>query len=562
MKKIISLICFLIPLLSLATEHDTLRFWIELKDKNNSPYSTENPRVYLSQKAIGRRQKFDIKITEEDFPVNPEYIQQIAGLGVKILNTSRWLNGISVETADSDKVFKIRALPFVKSIEKTGIHLNVDNSKMDYRMEYLMSFTGEEEDTTQSLVGGLTPHTKEYYGKAWNQTKMLDGQDLHSLGLTGKGITIAILDGGFMNVHKLTTFEHLFQNKQLLGTWDFVELDSDVYDDNNHGMNVLSCMAAKTPGKMVGTAPDANYWLLRTEDANSEYPIEETNWAAGAEFADSAGVDIINSSLGYTLYDDRMLSYDYSQLNGKISRASRAATIAAKKGILVCNAAGNEGDNDWQYIGAPADADGIITVGGVTADSLRSDFSSYGPTADGRLKPMLVAQATNTTVASVANSFYSSNGTSFATPVLAGMVACLVQAHPDKTVEEIIEALQLSGTQYFAPDTAIGYGIPNFKRALRYLGGDTYFNYKEDQVETRPAKTISSYSSIIIYSHKKQKLNLLLKNKTGFEMANYKEMEPGFHKIGFSVLDGLKPGTYNFEVWLSGKLKYTFEVVK
>lgn len=562
MKKIISLICFFAPLLTLANEVDTLRFWVEFTDKNNSPYTIGNPRAYLSQKAIDRRQKFNIKITEEDFPVNPMYLQQIAVLGVKILNTSRWLNGVSVETADTEKVFKIRSLPFVKSIEKTGIRLDVDNSKMDFRMEYLMSFTGEEEDTTQTLNGVLTPYTKEYYGNAWNQTKMLDGQDLHNLGLTGKGITIAILDGGFMNVHKLTTFEHLFQNKQLLGTWDFVELDSNVYDDNNHGMNVLSCMAAKTPGKMLGTAPDANYWLLRTEDANSEYPIEETNWAAGAEFADSAGVDIINSSLGYTLYDDKLMSYEYAQLNGKTSRASRAATIAAKKGILVCNAAGNEGNDDWQYIGAPADAEGIITVGGVTADSLRSDFSSYGPTADGRLAPMLVAQGTGTMVASVANTFYRANGTSFATPVFAGMVACLVQAHPDKTVEEIIEALQLSGTQYFAPDTAIGYGIPNFKRALRYLGGDASFNYKEDQVEIPPAKTITSHSSIVIYSHKKQTINLSLKNKTGFEMANYKEMEPGFHKIGFSELDGLKPGIYTFEVQLSGKLKYTFEVVK
>lgn len=557
MKKISAVILFLFPLLAVAGYGDTLKFWVQFTDKKNSPYSINQPESFLSKKAIERRAKFGITITEEDFPVNPDYLKKVNSTGVQVLNTSRWLNGVSIQTADNDVIKKLMALPFVKSIDKVGLYDSKDNSRLEYLMEMLMAVGEEEPQTTDGTMQPgveLTPYNKDFYGKGFNQIEMLNGAAMHRLGLTGKGVTIAVLDGGFMNVNKIKTFQHLYTNGQLLGTWDFVRQDSNVYDDNNHGMNVLSCMAAQTPGKMVGTAPDASYWLLRTEDANTEYLIEEYNWVSGAEFADSAGVDIINSSLGYSAFDDNSTSHKYSQLDGKTSVASRAASIAAKKGIIVCNAAGNEGNDDWTYIGAPADADGIITVGGVNADSTFADFSSYGPTADGRLKPEVTAQATQAYVATVADVFVPNQGTSFASPILCGMVACLRQANPNKTVQEIIAALQLSGHRFANPDTAFGNGIPNFIKANRYLENDVTFDYTKNSIETAPSKTFNKAIGIVVYLTKKQKIDARLNTSSGqtIKTFNAQGFEKGFNKVVFTELDGLKPGNYQLEIKIGG----------
>ncbi len=557
MKKISALILFVLPLFAFASYGDTLKFWVQFTDKKNSPYSIKQPETFLSKKAIERRAKFGIVITEEDFPVNPDYLKKVTATGVQVLNTSRWLNGVSIQTADNAAIKTLMALPFVKGIEKVGVYDSKDNSRLEYLMEMLMA-VGEEapetNDGTMQPAVELTPYNKEYYGKGFNQIEMLNGAAMHRLGLTGKGVTIAVLDGGFMNVNKIKTFQHLYTNGQLLGTWDFVRQDSNVYDDNNHGMNVLSCMAARTPGKMVGTAPDASYWLLRTEDANTEFLIEEYNWVSGAEFADSAGVDIINSSLGYSTFDDNSTSHKYKQLDGKTSVASRAAGIAAQKGIIVCNAAGNEGNDEWTYIGAPADAEGILTVGGVNADSTFADFSSYGPTADGRLKPEVTAQATQAYVATVADVFVPNQGTSFASPILCGMVACLRQANPNKTVQEIIAALQLSGHRFANPDTAFGNGIPNFVRANRYLGNDAYFDYNKNSIETAPPKTFNKAFGVIVYLTKKQKIDARLNTTAGqtIRTFNTQGFEKGFNKVVFTELDGLKPGTYQIEIKIGG----------
>lgn len=557
MKKISAVILFFLPMLAVAGYGDTLKFWVQFTDKKNSPYSINQPESFLSKKAIERRAKFGITITEEDFPVNPEYLKKVNSTGVQVLNTSRWLNGVSIQTADNDVIKKLMALPFVKSIDKVGLYDSKDNSRLEYLMEMLMAVGEEEPETTDGTMQPgveLTPYNKDFYGKGFNQIEMLNGAAMHRLGFTGKGVTIAVLDGGFMNVNKIKTFQHLYTNGQLLGTWDFVRQDSNVYDDNNHGMNVLSCMAAQTPGKMVGTAPDASYWLLRTEDANTEYLIEEYNWVSGAEFADSAGVDIINSSLGYSAFDDNSTSHKYSQLDGKTSVASRAASIAAKKGIIVCNAAGNEGNDDWTYIGAPADADGIITVGGVNADSTFADFSSYGPTADGRLKPEVTAQATQAYVATVADVFVPNQGTSFASPILCGMVACLRQANPNKTVQEIITALQLSGHRFANPDTAFGNGIPNFIKANRYLENDVTFDYTKNSIETAPSKTFNKAIGIVVYLTKKQKIDARLNTSSGqtIKTFNAQGFEKGFNKVVFTELDGLKPGNYQLEIKIGG----------
>lgn len=558
MKKITILFLLFIPLLSVAGKNsDTLKFWVAFKDKANSPYTVDKPLVYLSQKAIDRRGRFGIKITEQDFPVNPNYVQQIADMGVTVLNTSRWLNGISIRTADLATVKKILALPFVSDVEKVGIHSNKDNSKMDYLLEFFMSLGGEEDTATID---------DSYYGDGLNQIQMLNGVEMHKLGYTGKGVDIAVLDGGFMNVNKIKAFTHLFNRGLIAGTWDFVNIEESVVEDNNHGMNVLSCMAAKIPGKMVGTAPDARYWLLRTEDANTEYIIEEYNWASGAEFADSAGVDIINSSLGYTTFDDESTNHTFAQLNGKTSVASIAAAIAAKKGIIICNAAGNEGNDPWRYVGAPADAFGIITVGGVSPEREHVDFSSYGPTADGRIKPTVCAQASKAYVASVSDGFYGSQGTSFASPILCGMVACLRQANPNRTVEEMIAAIEMSASKYLHPDTVLGSGIPNFIKANRYLGGDETFNYKKNQIETPPAEVFNNSISFTAFSPKYDNILFTLSNKKG-EIVERKSLQPsvkagtGFYTDEIELPADLSKGKYTLVLKI-GNEEFSFNLIK
>lgn len=540
MKVYLSLLLFSVSLAVQAGDNDSLKFWVSFSNKANSPYSLNQPEKYLSKKAIERRQRFNIEITVEDFPVNPEYVAQIEKLGIKILNRSRWLNGVSILEADKNKLRKLAALPFVGDVKKVGVYSKKDNSKMDYLMALFMGL-GNKGDTTKI--------DENYYGDGLNQIKMLNGVAMHQKGYTGKGVTIAVLDGGFMNVNKIKTFEHLYRNGQILGSWDFVQRDSNVYDDNNHGMNVLSCMAARTPKKMVGTAPDASYWLLRTEDANTEYIIEEYNWASGAEFADSAGADIINSSLGYTTFDDENMNHTYKDLNGKKSVCTQAATIAASKGIIICNAAGNEGDDDWKYIGVPADADKIISVGAVDPDGKHASFSSYGPTADGRIKPTICAQGVKAIVASVNDGFYGSQGTSFASPILCGMVACLRQANPAKSVEQIIQALEFSATQFTKVDTVLGSGIPDVVLANQYLGGDKYFDYKRNQVAKEPNHIISNTISFVAFSPKFDGTMVTIADAKGTIvlresiLPNVKSTL-GFHKVNLEQAKTFAEGEY------------------
>jgi hypothetical protein len=331
-------------------------------------------------------------------------------------------------------------------------------------------------------------------------------------------------------------------------------------------MNVLSCMAAKVPGVMVGTAPGASYWLLRTEDANSEYLIEEHNWASGAEFADSAGADLINSSLGYTTFDDKSTNHKYADLDGKTAPATKAAAIAAKKGLIICNAAGNEGDGDWRYIGAPADAEGILTVGGVDPEGIAAAFSSLGPASDGRLKPNVAAQATETIVASVSGNFYPSQGTSFASPILCGMVACLLQANPGRLPADVIKAIELSGNKYHNPDSVLGYGIPDFIRANRFLGGDKDFDYGKDQVEATPAETFGDSIMLTVYLAKEQKVEIKIKNGSGKEvfMGTYSGNTGfnKFHRIQLKNLGELAAGKYQLEVHINGKKRFAYNVKK
>lgn len=424
-------------------------FMVSLTDKADSPYSALHPQDYLSVRSIERRKQQQIPIDEYDLPVNPNYIQQILDLGVELQHQSKWLNALAIYVEDTLVLDKIQNLPFVVGIQPLGKRRAAKEAK------FFDHFPQEDYEKDEN-----------FYGAAFNQVGMLGGHLLHSLGHRGAPKRVAIFDGGFINVYRMPAFDSLFARNKILGTRDFVERDEYVYEGSTHGTNVLSCMAANLPYLIMGTAPDASYYLFKTEDVGGEFRIEEFNWVAAAEYADSLGVDVINSSLGYTGFNDKSMSYEYKDLDGKTAICTRGANIAVTRGMLVVNSAGNEGNGKWHYIGAPADAPNVISVGAVRGDGVKAGFSSFGPTADGRIKPNVSAQGHRARIASFRGYKVSStNGTSFSSPIMAGMVTTLWGAFPEKTNWEIKDAIEAAGHQAMEPDSALGYGIPDFFRA-------------------------------------------------------------------------------------------------
>ena len=429
---------------------------VKLTDKNNSPYSVDNPLQFLSQRALDRRAKYKIAITEQDIPVNQSYIDSLANMGFLIQGSSKWLNCVWVE-CPAEKLDELKGVSFV-------------DLNYDFRKNSSKTPAKEVKSKRPKVSKDVLDNTlKLDYGKSENQIQMLNVQALHNLGFTGKGVAIAILDAGFTKADQIEAFKPLFNENRVLAVCDFVDNDDVVYDRGTHGMNVLSCIAANQPGKMIGTAPDVSVFLFRTEDEDSEYIIEEFNWVEAAEKADSIGADIIHSSLGYREFDDESTSYKYEEVNGDVCISSVAADIAASKVIYVNVIAGNEGNDPWKYITAPADADNCMAIGAVDSKGRIAYFSSRGPSSDGRIKPDVCAKGLDATVISISGHPSTSSGTSFSGPIMAGCAACLMQAHPTAPISAIMEAIKLSGSNYKVPDTTYGYGIPDLALAHKIL---------------------------------------------------------------------------------------------
>lgn len=433
------------------------KHWIQFTDKNDSPYSIDKPEAYLSERAIERRKRYNIKIDKNDLPVNPSYLNEVRKLGGVVYTTSKWFNAVTVFAPD-DVLKKIIKLPFVKGAEAVGRY----------------SKPRPKRSRAKTRDNGVKyEQYNEHYGYGDNQIKMLNGDLLHNMGYDGDKMMVAVLDGGFSNVDIMPFFDTLRASNRLLDGWDMVDNDSYVYESSSHGTQVLSTMGANLPGLLVGTAPGATYICIKTEDVRSELRIEEDNWVAGAEYADSLGVDVINSSLGYTSFNIKSMSHSYEDMNGKTSRATIGADIAASKGMLIVVSAGNEGGGKWKYMGAPADGNDVFAIGGVDRNEKRASFSSQGPTFDGRIKPNVMARGQQSVVASLYSyEVDSANGTSFASPILAGMVTSLWQAFPEKTNIEIMRAIEKSSDNYNTPDGKMGYGLPDFYRAYRILSGE------------------------------------------------------------------------------------------
>ncbi len=450
------------------------KYWIQFSNKDNSPYSVSSPLAFLSQRAIDRRTSQGIPVTVQDLPVNPAYLAAVSATGATLLNPSKWLNGTTVLVSGPAILNQILGLPFVSEAVYVAPS-SKGNGSISPKWE---QFEKMNPFAQHPPVPGSVKHAAVFdYGSSYNQIHMLNGDLLHELGFRGQGMLIAVLDAGFFEVDINNAFDTLWDHNQILGTHDFVD-GGNVFDDNSHGTYVLSIMGGNIPGQLIGTAPKAHYWLLRSEDTNGEYLIEEYNWVSAAEFADSVGADIINSSLGYTVFDDPAMDHSYEDLDGLTAPGSRGAAIAAAKGILVCNSAGNSGGSAWEHIGVPADADSIVSVGAVNDQGNYASFSSTGPTPDGRIKPDLSTQGEGTWVAGSWGVF-PGNGTSFSSPVLAGMAACLWQANTALTNFQVIQAMKQSASQFNNPDNFLGWGIPDFQMALMILSEQNYPNLDE-----------------------------------------------------------------------------------
>jgi hypothetical protein len=309
------------------------------------------------------------------------------------------------------------------------------------------------------------------YGSSYGQLHIHNGEFLHNIGLRGQNMIIGMLDAGFNNYLSVKAFDSVRVNNQILGVYDFVAKDNSVNEDAAHGMECFSTIGANIPGQFVGTAPKANFYLFRTEDESSEYPIEEHNWVCGAERVDSAGGDVISSSLGYNTFDAPLtaLNHSYADMNGNTTMAAIGADLAAKKGILVVNSAGNEGSNSWKYIVTPADGDSVLAVGAVSVNGAVGSFSSYGPSSDKQVKPDVASVGVATVVQFPNNTIGTNNGTSFACPNMAGLATCLWQGFPEFNNMKIINALRQSGSKASSPDDRVGYGIPDVKKAILIL---------------------------------------------------------------------------------------------
>lgn len=447
MKKIISLLSLFLVVISVSSQDYNYQFRLMLKDKGKSPYSINKPEEFLSPKAIERRVRQGIEIDESDLPISPEYIKAAEDLGGVVIARSKWLQSITVHCEDSAMVEKYKQLPFVDHA------VFVWKGKMkEIKPDSIINYPTKEE-----VVFG------KYYGKGEINIKINNGQYLHDAGYKGEGMDIAVIDGGFNHFPQV----EMLDNVNVKGSKGFIYKYENLFRNaGQHGLNVLSCIGANKPMQFVGTAPKASFWLFSSEDTRSEFPVEEDYWATAIEYADSVGVDVVNTSLGYNNFDKPAKSYTHADLDGKTAYISRAADKAADKGMLLVISAGNSGNSEWKKITPPSDAFNVLTMGAIQRDSVIASFSSRGMTADLRVKPDVMALGVGSTVVHDNGIVGQSSGTSFSSPIMCGMVTCLWQAFPTLTNKEILQVVRQSADRYEEFNEDYGYGIADMKKAM------------------------------------------------------------------------------------------------
>ncbi len=521
---------------------------IYLSDKNNTPYSIDNPSEFLSQRAIDKRARFNIPITEQDLPVNPQYKQQILALHAEIqpLAVSKWMNTFTIYCPDSTVLPQILSLPFVDSMEAVGNYVLYDAPVYQHP------------ENPIPMVHSSSIPTKDAidYGEGLAQIALFNGVPLHEEGFHGEGMLIAVIDGGFFGIENTNFYQDLVNSGRFYGHYslmpNFVDTLTSGWDEV-HGTVVTSAMAANTNGELVGTAPGASYALIHTEWVGSEEIIEEDFWANGAEIADSLGADVINSSLGYRMFPDfPQNDITYENMDGVHSIASRCATILGQKGVIVCVAAGNDGNSEFYHISRPGDAFDILCVGACTSDSIIASFSSRGYSYDGRVKPDIISQGVETACYNPFNMLEFSNGTSLATPVAAGMCACLWQAMPCYTSTQIMQMIRESGHLYDNPNPEFGYGIPNFYQV--YASHVGINDYKPLQISVYPNPVTDKLNilnpdgniqTVTLYNASGQLVLQTAVSSSPILEINVTSLPKGFY-IGTATLKNHQTATFKF----------------
>lgn len=510
-------------------------YWVQFTDKDQTPYSLGEPDAYLSPRALARRLHQGIPVDSLDLPVDPAYIAQLLAAGdFQLLDRSKWFNAVTIRSTDSLALDTIAQLPFVQAVKRTK-----DGLQRPLRNPAKLGTTEKSLDTP--------------YGSSFRQTEMMNGHLLHQVGhARGEGMLIGVLDAGYLDADILPGLAALRDRGGIFATRDLVQPGGNIYEGHFHGRSVLSVMAGQVPGELLGTAPAADYVLLRTEDADSEYPVEEDHWVSGAEFCDSIGCDVLNTSLGYTTFDDSTMDHSWADLNGLTSRMSLAADIATRKGMIPVNSAGNSGADSWHYISVPADAFDLLAVAAVDTARNVASFSSRGPSADGRVKPDVAAVGLGTMGLDVGGwAVGPINGTSFAAPLVAGLTACLWQLHPDRTAHQIMDAVRRSASQHDHPDNDLGYGIPDFWRAHLLLLGRDLTGLSQPQALGFAPVPFTDHLDVEVYAGHTNAMQLLLRDALG--------------RLVWSMGTGLEPETYTrvrFQNDLLAKLRAGVYIVE
>lgn len=521
MKKLIFAALFFFVVNAVLAQIAPEKYWVQFADKKDTPYSIYDPEPYLSQRALQRRANQHIKIDEYDLPVTPDYLRKLSQTGAIILNVSKWLNGAVVAVDDGLVLQAIEELPFVVSTRRCfgrEVSRSVGDEMIDESVsEYMPSF----------------------YGEAFEHINTINGKPLHDAGFMGEGMVVAVMDGGFVGADTIAVFKAMRDEGRLLGTRNFVKSGETVFKGSQHGTACLGLMAGYLPNEYIGTAPHASYYLFLTEDVDSENLVEEYNWVSAAEFADSLGVDVCSTSLGYVDFDIVEQTHVYSDLDGATTPISRGASIACSRGMLCVNSAGNSGQLPFPYISAPADVEDVLTIGAVDNSGLIAPFSSVGPTFDQRVKPDIVAMGWGDKVVAYNGTYYNGSGTSFSCPIVAGMVTCLWQSRPYATPREINDALRQTANRALNPDFQYGYGLPDFAAAMSELP-------EKKEVESDNLITICpnpSSGDIHIQLDEALNVSIVVNDVLGHRVLTY-EFNGLNHASLERVLNQLRAGVY------------------
>jgi len=515
------------------------RYVVFLQDKAGSPFSISQPNQFLSQRAIDRRSRQGIDIVELDLPVNPNYVQGIKDVGVNVYFQSRWMNGVLVQ-CDASLVSAIENLPYVKQVDFVAPNTRLlGNGRKQINQDDKSSAI-----SSQNLA----------------QLEMIGLDEMQLAGYKGNDLIIGIFDGGFLGVDTAVPFQHLFNDGSidLTASKDFVQNSLNVFQYNDHGTQVFSVIAAYQENSFTGGAYEATYQLYVTEDVGSEFRIEEYNWLFAAERADSAGVDIINSSLGYYDFDDAAMNYPKSAMDGQTTVVTYAAQRAAERGIVVVCSAGNEGANAWQTITAPADARDVLAVANVNNAGLRAGSSSIGPSSDGRVKPDVAAMGVNTSVIKPDGSVGNASGTSLSSPLIASLVAGVWQRYPELSNIEIINAVRHSASQASNPDNLLGFGIPNFKAVVNYLESSP----QENEFEVYPNPVVSDTVTIVPFDPSEvMSCHIEILSPQGQVIHNADIDFSWLNRSYTANLGQVAAGIYFVRIWWGDK-RYTCKLVK